>query len=103
MSNTRRQVEERLYEMVARDPELRAALKENPRNALATIFGHELPADIVVKVHEEDDTTVHLVLPIKPQGRPEAPDVTYCNPGQSSWSSCGYELSCYGPTCCPSE
>ncbi len=99
---TRSSVEQRLAEMAQQDPQFRSELKQNPKAALAKMFGGDLPDNVNVLVHEEDPNTVHLVLPAADaNANSTSAATTYCNGGSGhSWSSCGYELSCYGPTCC---
>jgi hypothetical protein len=103
---SRRQVEQGLYELAERDPEFRARLTSDPKGALSQLFGGQLPEELNVQVHEEDANTVHIVLPNRTpvQGSAQADvagslAVTYCSGCSGSWSTCGYELTCYGPTC----
>ncbi|MBB4639445.1 nitrile hydratase subunit alpha [Longimicrobium terrae] len=100
----RRQVEQGLYELAERDPEFRAKLQSDPKGALSQMFGGELPADLKVQVHQEDANTIHIVLPNRTpvagtQNSVGSAAVTYCSGCSGSWSTCGYELTCYGPTC----
>lgn len=98
---TRDSVEQRIIEMAQKDPQFRKELSSNPSQALSKMFGGDLPSNVNFQVHEEDPNTVHLVLPAATDAG-SAASTTYCNQdGGKSWSSCGYELSCYGPTCCP--
>ncbi|HEX2210556.1 MAG TPA: NHLP leader peptide family RiPP precursor [Longimicrobium sp.] len=99
----RRQVEEGLYALAERDPEFRARLTSDPKGALSQLFGGQLPEGLNVQVHEEDPNTIHIVLPNRTpvQGSDALGKaaVTYCTGCSGSWSTCGYELTCYGPTC----
>ncbi|HEX5869378.1 MAG TPA: nitrile hydratase subunit alpha [Longimicrobium sp.] len=104
---SRKQVEQGLYELAQRDPEFRNRLTTDPKGALSQLFGGELPEGLNVQVHQEDANTVHIVLPnttpVAGTGaRADAVGsaaVTYCSGCSGSWSTCGYELTCYGPTC----
>jgi Nitrile hydratase, alpha chain len=49
------------------DPEFRAKLLANPRAALAD-EGAPMPAGVTIKVVENTDAVVHLVLPPRPSG-----------------------------------
>lgn len=105
-TDVRTTAEENVRAMAAKDPAFRSELLSNPTGALEKVFGGKLPAGVKVKVHEETPDTIHLVLP-PVAGAPKgaAPNaamsaMAYCShPGGGSWSSCGYELTCYGPTC----
>lgn len=99
-NSLRSSVEERLAAIAQNDPGFRQELIANPNATLAKMFGTDLPSGVKVQVHQEDDNTVHIVLPAMKESAVSSADTTYCNQGGASWSSCGYELSCYGPTCC---
>ena len=45
------------------DEEFRARLLSDPRGALGQELGIAIPASMSIEVHEEGDTTAHLVLP----------------------------------------
>jgi hypothetical protein len=99
--NVRQTAEDNIRDMAARDPNFRANLLSDPRGALSQVFGGNIPDDVKIKVHEEKPDEIHIVLPAAasaPSG--EAQATSYCSGnGGGSWSSCGYELTCYGPTC----
>jgi hypothetical protein len=68
------------------------------------LFGGKLPGNVCVHVHEESPNDLHIVLPsttaaAAPSGGAVQPHAYCSHPGGTSWSSCGYELTCYGPTC----
>jgi hypothetical protein len=46
-----------------KDPEYRETLLADPRAALSQAFGQELPADVQVKVIEQEPDTIYLLLP----------------------------------------
>jgi hypothetical protein len=60
---SRGEVDRRIQEKVIADPAFRAALKADPRQALQSLLGMEIPADVQIHVHEETTSSVHLVLP----------------------------------------
>ena len=45
------------------DADFRASLLREPKAAIAQELGVTIPASMSVEVHEENDTTAHLVLP----------------------------------------
>ena len=47
----------------AEDAEFRALLLRDPKAAISEELGVTLPASFSIRVHEENDTTAHLVLP----------------------------------------
>lgn len=104
-TNVRNQAEQNVRSMAAKDPNFRKELLSDPHGTLAKLFGGKLPDGVSVKVHEESGDEIHLVIPPASAGtqagaggavQPHA----YCShPDGKSWSSCGYELTCYGPTC----
>ena len=51
----------------AEDVEFRARLLSDPKGAIGQELGVTIPASLSIEVHEEDDTTTHLVLP--PDGK----------------------------------
>jgi hypothetical protein len=104
-SNVRSQAEENVRSMAAKDPNFRKELLSDPNGTLAKLFGGKLPDGVSVKVHEESPNEIHVVVPAAGGGAQAsdggaAQPHAYCShPGGGSWSSCGYELTCYGPTC----
>lgn len=51
-----------------KDENFRQQLLANPRAVLERELGIALPQDVSVQVYEDTPTTIHLVLPAKPQG-----------------------------------
>src|ERR1700693_5725248 len=94
----RNDVEENLRNAVAKDPALRAQLKNNPKETLEKLFGGKLPPGTKIAVHEESANEVHIVLPAAQAGPPGTSGHRGPIP-MGSWSTCGCELSCSGPTC----
>ena len=46
-----------------RDEAFRTALKQNPKSAIERAFGVLVPNAVVIELHEESDSVVHIVLP----------------------------------------
>ena len=61
------EAEKLLIEKATNDGEFRTRLLENPRGAIEEVFGVNLPEGLSVRVHEQSDTEVHLVLPPNPR------------------------------------
>ena len=47
----------------AEDDEFRSRLIENPNAAISSEIGLDIPEDYNIVVHEDSETTTHLVLP----------------------------------------
>ncbi len=60
---SRGEAEQRIRERAEADPAFRAELVANPRKALESELGVQIPEDVSVQVHEESLSEVHLVLP----------------------------------------
>jgi hypothetical protein len=60
---SRGEAEQRIRERAEADPAFRAELVANPRKALESELGVQIPEDVSVHVHEESLSEVHLVLP----------------------------------------
>jgi hypothetical protein len=60
---SRAEAEQRIRERAESDADFREQLKSDPRSALASELGVEIPDEITVHVHEESLSEVHLVLP----------------------------------------
>ena len=55
-----------LTEKVSQDSEFRSRMLSDPRSAIQSEFGVDLPEDMQVKVHESDINTLHFVMPFSP-------------------------------------
>ena len=58
--------EELQAQIIARaleDEGFRTGVIDNPKTAIAAMFGVNLPAELDIQVHEDTATTTHLVLP----------------------------------------
>jgi hypothetical protein len=51
-----------------RDAEFKQRLLTEPRATLEAVLGISLPQDLVIHIHEQTPTEVHLVLPMPPDG-----------------------------------
>jgi hypothetical protein len=56
-------------------------LKNNPRAAIKEETGIELPAGLDLRVHREDESTLHLVVPVPPGARRDLPAGVCFGPG----------------------
>ncbi len=54
-----------IYKAVT-DPSFRQRLLSSPKTALEQELGVTLPATVNIQVHEETETTIHIVLPPAP-------------------------------------
>lgn len=61
----RAQVEARLAEAIAEDPDLADLIVENPRHVLTDLLGVDIPESINITIHEESLTDVHLTIPAR--------------------------------------
>jgi hypothetical protein len=51
-----------------RDAEFKQRLLAEPRATLEAVLDVSLPQDLVIHIHEQTPTEVHLVLPMPPEG-----------------------------------
>ncbi len=49
------------------DPEFKRQLLDNPKRTIEDALDVTLPAEIEIFVHEQTPTTLHLILPMKPE------------------------------------
>ncbi|MBI4276868.1 MAG: NHLP leader peptide family natural product precursor [Armatimonadetes bacterium] len=61
-------IDEYARERAMKDPAFRKELLADPKAALQRLLGEELPAELNVRVVEEDANTVYLVLPPASEG-----------------------------------
>ena len=69
---SRAEAEQRIRDRAASDADFREQLKSDPRSALSTELGVEIPNEVTVHVHEESLSEVHLVLPPSDQDLSDA-------------------------------
>jgi len=62
-NNSRRQFEELLIIKAFQDISFKRELIENPKMAIAQNFGVQLPVDIEIRVLQEDEKVLYVVLP----------------------------------------
>lgn len=62
----REEAEKQLIVKALKDPKFRQSLIRDPRSVISKEFGVEIPADISIKVLEETDASIYLVLPAPP-------------------------------------
>ena len=60
---TRPELDAELIARVTDDEVFRTRLLENPKEVIQEATGIAIPEDFNIKVHEEDSTTAHIVLP----------------------------------------
>ena len=65
--STRRDLEIKLITRAWKDETFARELRSNPKAVFQREVGSELPGDVEVKVVEETEKTIYLVLPEKPQ------------------------------------
>lgn len=62
-NKSRKRFEELLITKAFQDTSFRRELIENPKIAIAENFGVQLPVDIEIRVLQEDDKVLYVVLP----------------------------------------
>lgn len=62
MSIDRSNIDQAIADRIAEDSQFREALISDPRSALASLAGVQIPESIRVSVHEESPTDIHLVI-----------------------------------------
>lgn len=78
--------EQRLAEHAEKNPEFRKKLLQDPKGAVAELLGMDLPGDLKLVVHEEDESTLHFVLP-PASGELNVSDLSGIS-GGLCWSDC---------------
>ena len=70
----------RLMDRASNDDVFRSQLIEDPKAAIHDELGFKIPADITIKVHENDSQTVHLAVPASdiPEEQLEAISAGFC-------------------------
>lgn len=56
-------IERELLDRAESDDAFRARLLDNPNDAVREALSLNIPSNVTLKVHEEDATSIHLVLP----------------------------------------
>ena len=60
---TAQEMEKTIIEKASEDADFRAQLLRNPKEAIRQAVGVTVPDGLTIRVHEEDSSTAHLVLP----------------------------------------
>ena len=72
--SSRKDFEEKIVSRALKDDAFRQQLIDNPRNVLQSELGATLPADVEVRVVEEQPNSYYLVLPPKEASSAELSD-----------------------------
>ena len=64
LNHNRRDLENFLIAKAIEDSYFRKELIENPKIAIAREFGAQLPAEIDIKILEETDKELYIILPL---------------------------------------
>ena len=70
---TPNELREKIADKAAKDSDFRALLLRDPKGALKQELGVTIPEALSVEVHEESNTTTHLVLPPRQQAERHRP------------------------------
>lgn len=84
--HSRSEFEKRLVELAEENPEFRELLKSDPKKAITGFLKMELPEELRVEIHEEDENSLHFVLP-PGEGQLTAAEMTSVS-GGVCWSDC---------------
>jgi hypothetical protein len=95
---TRRDVELQLIKRAWTDDGFAQQLQENPRQAVESALGVQLPDGMSIQVLQETPTTLYLVVPPRPDTLPEG-QLTDADLADVAGGWCGYsgqtlQLSC---------
>lgn len=83
---TRAELDTMLHDRLATDPDFRTTLLNDPHAAISGLLGISLPDTVIITVHEESLTDIHLVLPAPTQhGSELAEDDLELVAGGSCW------------------
>lgn len=61
------QIEEKLVVDLAYDVQKKAQFQANPKNFLKTHYGIDIPKELEVHVHVNDENNIHFVVPTNPE------------------------------------
>jgi hypothetical protein len=64
---TRRDIEAKIVALAWQDDEFRRKFVADPKGQFEERLGTRLPASLKMTVHEEDETSLHFVIPLKPR------------------------------------
>jgi hypothetical protein len=90
-------LQEQLIRRAWEDKQFADLLRTDPRAAIAMETGVELPDNVDIHVHQEDDKTLHLVVPRNPALSLPEPRLPTSGIGISTAITCESQRTCY---CC---
>src|ERR1700677_1580107 len=71
---TRRDLETQLTEKAWKDSEFKTQVVTDPKGVFESYFGHKLPEQLKIFIHEEDANTLHFTIPPTPSNLAELSD-----------------------------
>jgi hypothetical protein len=71
---TRRDLETQLIEKAWKDPDFKTQVVTDPKGVFESHFGHKLPEQFRIFIHEEDANTLHFTIPPAPSNVAELSD-----------------------------
>ena len=86
---TAQEMEKTVLNKASGDADFRALLLSNPKEAIHQAVGVTVPEGFTIKVHEEDSTTAHLVLP--PNSKLSSADLSAVAGGGHRGGGSGHE------------
>lgn len=89
VEQSRTEFEQRLIDKASADSTFREKLKSDPKGAINELMGMDLPDELSITVHEEDESTLHFVLP--PAGDELNSAEMVETVGGICWDHCGCE------------
>lgn len=90
---SRQQVDAMIARALADDPGFRDQLMADPKATLSALVGMPLPDAVVVEVHEESLTGIHLVIPAQAtSGELSEDDLELVAGGGTCWDNCGCSI-----------
>lgn len=90
---TRAELDTMIRERLADDPGFRDVLLADPRAAVSSLVGVDLPDLVTVSVHEESLTNIHVVLPAaRGAGELAEDDLELVAGGGNCWDNCGCSI-----------
>ena len=71
---TRREIEAKVVALAWQDDEFRHKFVADPKGQFEERLGVKLPPSLKMTVHEENENSLHFVIPTKPKAPPELSD-----------------------------
>jgi hypothetical protein len=72
--DTRAELRRRLIVKAWKDPEFKKNVVKDPKGLLENQLGRQLPAQVKIYVHEENEDTLHFTIPMPPSNVRELSD-----------------------------